>query len=431
MNSNFIKIFKDPRLFQIFILGIISGMPFSILGTSIVTWLKESNVPLEIITTFAIAKLSYSLKFAWSPIVDCFKVPFLSRFGHRKSWLMLCVLLNSLILFLMAKTSPDQSLSMLYILAISLGFVAATFDINVDAFRIDKFEKELQAVAAANAVLGYRIGMVIASSGALLLSAKTNSWPKTFNIFAILFGISGLFILTVKENKLVRDEFVSFSFDTIQKFVINPFKDFFSRELSLVILLALVSFKLGDAMLGSVSIPFYLELGYSKEQIGIVVKGFGLGATLLGTYVGAFVVYALGNFRGMIITGIAQSLTNSAFIWLNHQAGDLNALFVAISVENFAGGMGSAALVAYLSILCNKKYSASQYALLSSSATFFNDSVTMYGGTLAKNLGWDMYFALTVILGLPGILLLIYLHKKLKDIVPATAITVETEAQEK
>lgn len=405
----FFQRLKDYRLLEILLLGIISGIPFSILVTMLSAWLTESNVPLEIITTFAIARVFYALKFIWSPFVDWFKIPILKKFGHRKSWLLLCSILNAVVLFIMSKISPAESMHILYILALSIGFLAATFDINVDAFRIDKFEQELQSAAAANAVFGYRAGMLLAGAGALYFSHITNSWSQTFLATSIVFIVAALFILTVKERKVAREKITDLY--SLRKMVIDPFKDFFSRDWSVIMLLSIALFKIGDAMLGVVATPFYLQLGFSKAQIAHIAKLYGFVATILGTYVGSYIIYKFGHIKGLIITGISQSINNVTFIWLHHQGADVNALFLVITLENFCGGMGSVALVTFVSILCNKKFSATQYSLLSSCASFANDTFTISGGFIQKALGWDLYFALTVVLGLPGVLLLTYLSK--------------------
>ncbi|WPY00664.1 Putative AmpG family muropeptide MFS transporter [Candidatus Trichorickettsia mobilis] len=411
-NSTLFKIFGDYRLFEIFILGIISGMPLAIIGTMIVTWLTESDVTLEIITTFAIARLPYSLKPLWSPIIDYCSIPFLSKFGRRASWMICCSSLIACILYSMSILSPNADLSLLYILTICLGTLSATFDISFDAFRIEKLEQQMQGVGAACAVFGYRIGLLITGGGALYLAHINDSWPNTLLLVAGIFVLSTIFIFFIDEAQSNFKVDIDISWRNLQILITKPFMDFLSREGAIAILLVVIFFKLGDAMLGVVSMPFYLELGFSKQQIAVAVKIYGFIATILGTYAGGLVIYKIGYFRGLIISGIIQSITHLAFVWLNHQGTDFSALFIAISIENFAGGMGSSALVAYLSILCNKKYSATQYALFSSAASLFNNTVTIYGGTLVRQLGWDYYFIFTIILAIPAILLLVYLQKK-------------------
>ncbi len=407
-----IKIFKDYRLFEILIFGIISGMPLAILYTSLVAWLKDSGIDISIITTFAVARISYSLKIFWAPIVDYFKIPFIGRFGHRKSWLILCSGVISLILFLMSKASPRESLSLLYFLTMLLGFCSATFDISVDALRIEKFDQDMQGIASATAVLGYRIGCTFVISAGSLYCAEMTSWSFTFRLMSILFIISILFIMTVREKPLNRDKLSSFNIESFFTMILVPFKDFFIRKDAVIILSAVILFKLGDAMLGVVATPFYMELGYTKVQIALVAKSFGFFSTLFGSFVGGIVLYKLGNFRGLMITGILQSMTHFAFLWLNHQEVSNQALLVAISIENFACAMGATALVCYISYLCNKKYSATQYALLSGASSLCNNTVTMYCGSLVKLLGWDNFFIFTVILAVPALIIIYYLDKK-------------------
>ncbi|WP_253308562.1 MULTISPECIES: AmpG family muropeptide MFS transporter [unclassified Rickettsia] len=409
------KIFKDYRLFEILILGVISGMPIAIIFSTLGVWLKESGIDIAVITTFAVARLSYSLKVFWSPLIDSFKVPLLSKFGHRKGWLILCSSLIALVLITMSSVKPSASLTLLYFLTIALGFLSATFDIAVDALRIDKFDQETQSLASATAVLGYRIGMLITGAGALYFTEITgDDWQATFLGMGIIFAIATIFIITVKEKELLREKINIISFTSWVYAVINPFKEFFTRKFAVTILLAVIFFKLGDAMLGAVASPFYIELGYTKGQIAVIVKFYGLLATLIGGFAGGIVMYRLGNFKGLIITGIAQSLTHFAFIWLNHQTPSFEALLVAISIENFACAMGATALTGYIGNLCNKKYSATQYALLSSAASLCNNTVTIYAGKLVNILGWDGFFILTIILALPGLAILVYLNKKVE-----------------
>jgi len=177
-------------------------------------------------------------------------------------------------------------------------------------------------------------------------------------------------------------------------------------------LLAVVFYKLGDAMLGVVAMPFYMELGFTLKEIGAITKVFGLIATICGAYVGGVIMYRYGSLKGLIFCGVAQAVTNLAFVWLHHQGHNTNALMIAISIENMASGMGDAALVGYLSYLCNKQFSATQYALLSSLSGLFSHTIVGFGGSIMKVMGWDNYFIMTVFLAIPGLLLLLYLNKK-------------------
>lgn len=404
------KVFKSYRLFEIIILGILSGMPQSIIFSTFGALLKERGVALDIITTFAVARLPYSAKFLWSPFVDYLQIPILKSLGRRKSWMILCTSCVIILLFSISLAAEKASLPILRTLLILLGFFAATFDIVFDAFRIERFDKNLQGIAVSNTILGYRLGMLITSSGALYFAHITNDWSKVFTMLAIIFTVFLIFLLTVREDNIIISGSKKLADISLSQSIVEPFKDFFKKDKALFILLIIILFKLGDAMLGIISMPFYLELGYSKQQIAIIVKGFGVVATLAGSYFGGFIVAALGRYQGLIISAIIQSLTHIAFIWLNAQQGEENALAIAITIENFGAGVGSTAFVSYISMLCNKNYSATQYALFSSLASFANDTVVISGGSLALKLGWNNYFIFTMILALPAILLLMYLH---------------------
>ena len=409
-----LKIFTDYRHLQIFILAIFSAMPLGILYRVISAWLTEEQIALAVITTFSISKIFYSLKFLWAPIIDQIKIPILGEIGHRKSWMILCAGALAFVLFLMSKLDPKSSLAELYVLVIALGVLSATFDIIFDAFRIDILEKEMQAIGAANTIFGYRIGLIIISSGAFYFS-ELYGWTKVFFIISLSYCAVVFYILSLNEPTIIRDKFNAFSLHSWKVMTLDPFIDFFKREGAIAILLAIIFFKLGDAMLGVVAMPFYLELGFTKSEIGFVSGTFGVFATIVGTYLGGYIMYCMGSFRGMIITAIAQSITNASFIWLNHMGHDINAFMVAIAIENVAGGMGSGALVGYLSVLCNKKFSATQYALFSSASGLFSHTIVIYGGSIVELVGWDLYFFGTIILGIPGILILTYLKNKYEN----------------
>ncbi len=409
-----LKIFTDYRHLQIFILAIFSAMPLGILYRVISAWLTEEQIALAVITTFSISKIFYSLKFLWAPIIDQIKIPILGEIGHRKSWMILCASALAFVLFLMSKLDPKSSLAELYVLVIALGVLSATFDIIFDAFRIDILEKEMQAIGAANTIFGYRIGLIIISSGAFYFS-ELYGWTKVFFIISLSYCAVVFYILSLNEPTIIRNKFNAFFLHSWKVMTLDPFVDFFKREGAIAILLAIIFFKLGDAMLGVVAMPFYLELGFTKSEIGFVSGTFGVFATIVGTYLGGYIMYCMGSFRGMIITAIAQSITNASFIWLNHMGHDINAFMVAIAIENVAGGMGGGALVGYLSVLCNKKFSATQYALFSSASSLFSHTIVIYGGSIVELVGWDLYFLGTIILGIPGILILTYLKNKYEN----------------
>lgn len=408
---NVLTALTDYRQFQIFILGIYSGMPLALIYFTLSTWMAKEGVDIAVITTFAISRIFYSLKFIWAPIIDNIKLPIIHKIGRRKSWMCLISALIALIVFNYSYFNPKESINYIFALTLALGFLSATFDIVIDAYRIDTIDKEDQALAASNAVFGYRIGLFVSNTSALFV-ANYYGWEFTFFVISCMYMFGSFFMLTLREKECSKKDFKIMSLDSWKTMVISPFYDFFSRKGSVMILLAIIFYKLGDSFLGVVASPFYIDLGFSLAEIGSIVKTFGVVTTILGMYISGAIIYKYGYFKGLIIGGIAQSITNFAFVWLSYQGHDINALIVAIFVENLASGMGDAALVAYLSYLCNKNFSATQYALLSSGSGLFSHSIVVFGGSLAKYLGWAWYFTATVFMAAPGILLLLYLKKK-------------------
>ena len=386
-------------------------MPLTIIYSTLSGWMKGAGVEIAVITTFAIARVFYSLKFFWAPFVDQVNLPFIHRLGRRKSWMCFVSFVISIILFCYSKSDPSVSLTNLYILTIALGFCSATLDVVIDAFRIDTIAKEEQSIAAANAVFGYLFGGLISGAGAFFI-AEDYGWDIAFSFISALYVMGIIFMLTLKEPVVERENFNVLTLHSWKMTTIDPFLDFFKREGAVVILSALIFYKLGDAMLGVVATPFYMELGFTLKEIATTVKVFGLSALVVGSYIGGFIMYRFGNFKGLLIGGIAQSITNLSFVWLNHMGHDINALWIAIAIENLASGMGNAALIGYLSYLCNKQFSATQYALFSSATGLFSHTIVVWGGSLVKIMGWDMYFVMTILLAIPGLVLLLYLNNK-------------------
>lgn len=408
----FFKKILDRKQLEITILSIFSGMPLGIIFSTLYAWLAEEKIDIAIITGFAASRIFYSLKFIWAPFIDQIKIPVLGKIGHRKSWMIIIAAAIAAILFEMSSSSPSSSLTKLYALTMALGFASASFDIVFDAFRLEKLEPAMQAVGAANAATGYRIGLVVVGTGALYF-ADLYGWESTFITISMFYVAVIFYIFSVKEVAVVRKTFIASSPQSWKIMMLDPFIDFFKRDAAILMLLAVIFFKFGDAMLGVVAMPFYIELGFTKTEIALVSKSFGVVMTILGTYFGSYIMYKMGNYKGLLIGGIAQSITNASFIWLNHMGHDVSAFMIAIVIENVASGMGNAALIGYLSAICNRQFSATQYALFASAAGLFSKTVVIWGGSLVKLMGWDLYFLMTILLAIPGLILLLILNKKL------------------
>jgi PAT family beta-lactamase induction signal transducer AmpG len=389
--------------------GVFSGMPLVIIYSTIQVWLKDNQIDLAVITTFAVARLPYSFKFIVAPLMDLVKIPYFSR---RKGWMIVFSFVIAIIFLTMAFIDPKKDLFFLYVITFLLGIASASLDTNIDAYRIDILSDEKQSIGAANAVFGSRIGILLSGAVALYLS-EVYSWQVVYCLLSLSYVIFIASLLMLKEN-VSEMPVVDFTNTlSIFKNFVEPFKDFFAKEKSAMILLAIILFKLGEAMFGIVTVPFYKELGFSNKEIASIVKTYGLFPTIFGTYVGAWIMHKCGIYKGLMINGVAQSVTNLSFVWLNHQGHDTSALAIAITIENLASGMGSVALIGFLSSLCSKKYSATQYALLASAAGLVNNTITIFGGGLVLKMGWDLYFIMTIILAVPGLLIISLFRKNI------------------
>lgn len=402
----------EKRFINFVILGVISGFPFSILYTVLVAWLTDSNIPLALITTLSVARMAYGVKYLWAPLVDNIEIPIISRLGRRKSWMFLSASIVTILIFLLSWIDPNTGFSEILYLAIAIGFFSATYDIAFDAYRIDNTESEKQGYASACAVMGYRIGMLMASTGALIIS-HFFEWQLTFITAGLTLATLLLYILLVDEERILVSSHALMK-ERFYRAIIEPFQDFLSRNNALLMLLAIILYKLGGVLLGSVSLPFYLEIGYTKLQIATIAKFIGLFATISGSFIGAYIIAKLGVIRGLIVCGMIQAFVHITFIWLHYANVENFSLLIAIVVENIGSAAGSTAEVAYISHLCNRKYSATQYALLSSMAVLMNSLISIKSGTLVAILGWDLFFCTTVLLSFPAIIILVYLKANAK-----------------
>jgi len=400
------SIFSNYAFLEIFILGIISGMPFSILYTSLLVMLREIGFNLGTATGIALALMPYSLKFLWAPIVDGFRVPIFSKLGRRKSWMMIATLMNICILLSFHYVASFNNFQYILIIASIYCIIAATYDIAYDAWRIERVSPEEIAISGAIAIFGYRMGALITSAGVLTIVGTTNNWHLTMQIIAGIFGIGTLFMLTVSDFNSKDIKTHKFN---LRNNVINPFKQFLAKPLATQILLAIILYKAGEAMIAFVTTPFYLELGFTKPQVAGVMKVFGIFASTLGAITGGVICMRIGYIRGLMICGVLQMVSNLIFIWIHAQGPVIYALFITVSIDNFSGGMGSAALVGYLGYLCDKQYTATQYALLSSATTLMNHSLVAYSGTIVEKFGWDIFFIFSIIFSIPALLLLRYI----------------------
>lgn len=417
-----LDVYFERRVLSMLFFGFSSGLPLLLVFSTLSAWLSESGVSK---TTIGLASLiggAYAFKYLWSPLVDKLPIPILSRrFGQRRAWLLLSQFSVIIALYALSRSDPADSLRDVIVLALFVSIASATQDIAVDAYRTEILESKRLGAGAASIVFGYRIGMLSASTGALVIADNIN-WNVAYATMSLL-GFIG--ILTT----LVNPEPQSFSsratagarnlFSAIGLWfydaAICPFIEFFKRDglrTALFILLFTMLYKYSDALLGVMSKPFYLDIGFSLTQIGFIVGAWGLAFTLVGILLGGLLVRRYNIGKSLLIGAVAQSLSNFAFIALA-EGGVNESLFIfVIAVDNISGGIGTIAFVAFLSHLCNRNYTATQYALFSSLFAFGRTLFAAGGGWLADQVDWTSFFIITVLAGLPGIILLLLLVRR-------------------
>ncbi len=412
-------IYFDRRMLVMMLLGFSSGFPLLLVFGTLNLWLKDSGVPLTMIGLFSLAKTPYSLKWAWSPIVDRVQLPFFKRFGRRRGWALCTQILLMFSIWGMAVTNPAQSAATMAVWAVIMAFASASQDIVLDAYRIESFSNREQGAGVAVFVLGYRIGTIFSGAGALFM-ASVMSWEDVYKVMSLGALVGMLTILCSKEpkrdrrfkEKKLKGTFRQKLATFLKKAVHEPLADFVKRPNWLWVLLFIFFYRMSDAYIGPMAYPFYDDLGFSKKEIAAVVKIFGVVATILGTLVGGMFVSKMGIVRSLLICGVLQGLSNLVFVMQAYAGHDLRMFMFTISVENITGGMGTAAFVAYLSSLCNVAYTATQYALLSSLMSLARDVFAATSGYAAQAVSWPLFFILTVFMAVPGMLILLHLIRK-------------------
>lgn len=381
------------------LLGFSSGLPLFLTGNTMKAWMTVENVDLKSIGLFSLVALPYSFKFIWSPLLDRFTLPFL---GRRRGWLIALQVGLLLAIALMAFQQPKEAIQLLAINAIVVAFLSATQDIVADAYRTDVLQEVEMGAGAAIFVLGYRVALLLTGSLALILADRI-PWSSVYLLMAGSMAIGIFGTLLAPEPKHVSPP------ESLAEAVLLPFGEFFQRRGVLqgfLVLVFIVLYKLGDAFLSSMSTPFLIKTGFTLTDIGAIQTGMGLIATIVGTLVGGAILSQIGINRSLWVFGVLQAVSNLAYFLLAQLGKNYQFLVLTINIENFCGGLGTAAFVAFLMSQCNQRFSATQYALLSSFMAFSRDVLVAPSGVLAQNLGWSMFFLISIAAALPGLLLL-------------------------
>ncbi len=415
MSSAYRELFRSRHLAVILALGFSSGLPLALTGTTLQAWITVEGADLSTIGLFTLVGLPYTWKFLWAPVMDRFVPPFL---GRRRGWLLVTQAALVAGIAAMAFASPRGDLTLLATLAIFVAFASASQDIVVDAYRTDIVIREQRGIAGALGVVGYRVAMLVSGAFALLLVGGSFwipaiGWSNSYLVMAALMAVGIVAALWGAEPIAVAPPP-----RTLREAVVEPLREFFSRPAATWLLVLLVFYKLGDAFAGSLTTAFLLRgAGFSLEDVAYVNKAVGFAATIAGVLLGGALMVRLGLYRALIAFGVLQAVSNLAFMWLALAGRSYSIMVLAVGFENISGGMGTAAFVALLMALCDHRFTATQYALLSALASLGRVYVGPIAGlaTDPKYLGldWATFFFLTFLIALPGLYLVWRFRKEI------------------
>ncbi|MCB1866529.1 MAG: MFS transporter [Chromatiales bacterium] len=418
-------------------LGFSAGLPLLLVFGTLSAWLREAGVDRTTIGHISWVALLYGLKFVWAPLVDRLRIPWISgRLGHRRGWILLAQAGVIAGLVLMARSDPQADLEWMVWAALLVAFASATQDIGIDAWRIEAAPADWQGAMAATYQIGYRVGMIVAGAGALYI-AEYASWQLAYQTMAViaLVGVATTLVIGEPERRIERDTWraeervVAYlqssthppnAWRSVSAWfigaVVCPFTEFFSRHgrTALLILLFIGLFRISDITMGVMANPFYIDAGYSKADIASVTKIFGVVVTMVGAVLGGVLTLRIGVFRMLFVSALLVALTNLIFAWLATQGPHIAYLVLVISADNLAGGMAGSVFIAFLSGQTNRAYTATQYALFSSLMLLPAKFVGGFAGAVVDAIGYPMFFIYAAGLGLPALLLIVLLARRLK-----------------
>ncbi len=404
------------RIFSVMVLGIFSGLPLSLTASTLFIWLTELGISKTEIGFFSYLGVFYSSKFLWSPIIDAVKLPILNRFGRRKSWMLITVFLISIAIYALGHSDPINGLPSFLMCCFAVSFLSANLDVVIDAYRVEILDDNEQAMGATMATFGYRIGMLISGALALIL-ADYFSWDFVYSFCAIVMFSGMVFVLTLKEPEDISVDLKQLTFkEKFNQTVVKPFSSLIKRDNAVIRVLFILVFILGDALAGTMTQPMLIDIEFTKTEIAAIVKTYGLIATLAGSFFIGILCLRIGILKTLYFAGIMQMISNLGFLVQLEYGHNIPVLMAVISIENFAAGAGGTALVAYISSLCSKEFTATHYALLSSIAVTGRTIFSGPSGILVDSYGWSQFFIFTIFASIPGLILLMILSAKTSKI---------------
>lgn len=447
------RIYLHPRVLSMLALGFSAGLPLMLVMGTLSFWLREAGIDRSTIGHLSWIGLAYGFKWMWSPLVDRLPLPLLTRMlGRRRAWLLLSQIVITLSLVGIAIADPREDLAHTVFFAIAVAFASATQDIALDAYRIEAVAPRLQGAMAATYQAGYRIAMILASAGVLWIAAAIDSseatydytpWRFAYFAMASCMGVGIITTLIIREpdvpvTSLIREnegraQTAIAHWQTSPKIkrlaawmygaMIAPFQDFFARNgRNAMLILALIAvYRISDVVMGVMSNPFYVDMGYTKDEVATVSKVYGVIMTIAGAAMGGVLIAKIGIMRTLFLGALLSAATNLLFVWLAGRGHDLTGLVITISADNLSAGIASSAFIAYLSSLTNSAYSATQYALFSSTMLLLPKFIAGFSGDYVDSYGYSSFFTATALMGVP-VLILVWLASRAKSPLPDPAI---------
>jgi PAT family beta-lactamase induction signal transducer AmpG len=420
-----LRVYREPATLRMLFLGFSAGLPLLLVLGTLSFWMREAGVDRTTIGFLSWVGLAYAFKWAWAPLVDRLPIPILSRLlGRRRAWLLLAQAVIVVGLIGMATSDPQRSLQTVVWCALLVAFGSATQDIALDAFRIESANTERQAALAAAYQTGYRLAMIWAGAGVLWIAARSEvangagyqhaAWQSAYLIMALSMAVGVLTVLLSPEpvRKVLPPARNAAAW--LREVLVEPFADFLRRyRWQAALILALIAiYRISDVVMGIMANPFYVDMGYTKDEVAAVTKIYGVIMTLAGAFVGGALSLRFGVMRVLMLGAVLSAGSNLLFAWLGSRGHDVSGLIFVISADNLASGIASAAFIAYLSSLTNVNYSATQYALFSSMMLLLPKFLAGYSGKYVDAFGYVSFFNSTALLGVP-VLVLVWLASRM------------------
>ena len=434
------RIYTHPRVLGMLSLGFSAGLPLLLILGTLSFWLREAGIDRSTIGYLSWIGLAYAFKWMWSPLVDRLPLPLLTQLlGRRRAWILLSQVIITIALVGMANTDPLENLTHIVFFALAVAFASATQDIALDAYRIEAVALRLQGAMAATYQAGYRLAMILASAGVLWIAAAVDPsettydyspWRTAYLVMAASMAVGIITTLIIREPEVPVTRLISENEDYARKTIahwnlnaqltqilawlygamVAPFRDFIVRHgrRALLILALIAVYRISDVVMGVMSNPFYVDMGYTKNEVATVSKVYGVIMTIVGAAMGGVLIAKIGIMRTLFLGAVLSAATNLLFVWLAGRGHDVAGLVFTISADNLSAGIASSAFIAYLSGLTNSAYSATQYALFSSVMLLLPKFIAGFSGIFVDSYGYASFFTGTALLGLP-VLVLVWL----------------------